>query len=99
MDNAVISGQIGRRIVSFIDLGTNSLRMLVARVNDSGVVRVLNEAKHMVRLGEGEFGQHLLQPEPMARTMEMLHVFADMCQAYGVDEIVAVATSAVRANS
>ena len=59
MDNAVISGQIGRRIVSFIDLGTNSLRMLVARVNDSGVVRVLNEAKHMVRLGEGEFGQHL----------------------------------------
>lgn len=96
MDNAVISGQIGRRIVSFIDLGTNSLRMLVARVNDSGVVRVLNEAKHMVRLGEGEFGQHLLQPEPMARTMEMLHVFADMCQAYGVDEIVAVATSAVR---
>ena len=26
----------------------------------------------------------------------MLHVFADMCQAYGVDEIVAVATSAVR---
>ena len=96
MDNAVFSGQIGRRIVSFIDLGTNSLRMLVARVNDSGVVRVLNEAKHMVRLGEGEFGQHLLQPEPMARTMEMLHVFADMCQAYGVDEIVAVATSAVR---
>lgn len=96
MDNAVISGQIGRRIVSFIDLGTNSLRMLVARVNDSGVVRVLNEAKHMVRLGEGEFGRHLLQPEPMARTMEMLHVFADMCQAYGVDEIVAVATSAVR---
>ena len=96
MDNAVISGQIGRRIVSFIDLGTNSLRMLVARVNDSGVVRVLNEAKHMVRLGEGEFGQHVLQPEPMARTMEMLHVFADMCQAYGVDEIIAVATSAVR---
>jgi len=28
--------------------------------------------------------------------MEMLHVFADMCQAYGVDEIIAVATSAVR---
>lgn len=84
------------RVVGFIDLGSNSLRLLVVRVTPQGVVRVLNEAKHMVRLGEGALVNHALQPEAMARTMETLRAFASMCHGYGAEEYVAVATAAVR---
>ncbi len=84
------------RVVGFIDLGSNSLRLLVARVMPQGVVRVLNEAKHMVRLGEGAVVNRGLRPEAMARTLECLRAFASMCRGYGVSEYVAVATAAVR---
>ncbi|MDO5537378.1 MAG: Ppx/GppA phosphatase family protein, partial [Desulfovibrionaceae bacterium] len=84
------------RVVGFIDLGSNSLRLLVARITPQGVVRVLNEAKHMVRLGEGAVVHHQLQFEAMQRTLETLRAFAAMCRGYGVDEYVAVATAAVR---
>ncbi len=84
------------RVIAFIDLGSNSLRLLVARINIQGVVKVLNEAKQMVRLGEGAFIHHHLQPEAMERTLETLRSFADMCQGYGVEEYIAVATAATR---
>ncbi len=84
------------RVVGFIDLGSNSLRLLVARITDQGVVHVLNEARQMVRLGEDAFERHRLKPEAMERTLLTLGSFAGMCRGYGVDEYVAVATAAVR---
>ncbi len=84
------------RVVGFIDLGSNSLRLLVARITPGGAVRVLNEAKHMVRLGEGAMVAHELQPEAMGRTMDTLCAFAAMCKSYGVEDYSAVATAAVR---
>ncbi len=84
------------RVVGFIDLGSNSLRLLVARITPGGQVRVLNEAKHMVRLGEGAMVAHKLQPEAMGRTMDTLCAFAAMCKSYGVEDYSAVATAAVR---
>ncbi len=84
------------RVVGFIDLGSNSLRLMVTRIMPQGVVRVLNEAKHMVRLSEGAPANSELRPEAMARTLECLRAFASMCRGYGVEEYVAVATAAVR---
>lgn len=95
---AALLGEINGngRVVAFIDLGSNSLRLLVARITPAGVVRVLNEAKQMVRLGEGAFATHELQPKAMERTMVSLCSFADMCRGYGVEEYIAVATAASR---
>lgn len=95
---AALLGEIGEsgRVVAFIDLGSNSLRLLVARITSQGVVRVLNEAKQMVRLGEGAFASRRLQPAAMERTLVSLASFADMCRGYGVEEYVAVATAASR---
>ena len=56
----------------------------------------MNEAKQMVRLGEGAFATHELQPKAMERTMVSLCSFADMCRGYGVEEYIAVATAASR---
>ena len=43
------------RIVAFIDLGTNSIRLLLVRINHDRSYTVLSQRKEMVRLGEGEF--------------------------------------------
>lgn len=84
------------RTVAILDMGSNSLRMIVVRIGSNRVTSVLNQVKQMVRLGEGAFGEHRLQPEPMRRTVAALRGFAGMCRSYGVDEVVALATAAVR---
>lgn len=77
-------------------MGSNSLRMIIVRIGGNRVTSVLNQVKQMVRLGEGAFENHMLQPEPMRRTVAALRGFAGMCRSYGVDDVVALATAAVR---
>ena len=42
-------------VVAFIDLGTNSARLLVVRLNQNHSYVILTRQKEVVRLGEGEF--------------------------------------------
>ena len=86
----------GGRILAVLDLGSNSLRMMIVRIGANRVSGVLNQVKQMVRLGEGAFSERRLQPEPMRRTIAALRGFAGMCRSYGVNEVVALATAAVR---
>ena len=43
------------RVVSFIDIGTNSVRLLVVRLNPNHSYSILTQQKQQVRLGDGEF--------------------------------------------
>lgn len=92
--SAEVSGR--GRTVAILDMGSNSLRMIIVRIGGNRVTSVLNQVKQMVRLGEGAFENHMLQPEPMRRTVAALRGFAGMCRSYGVDDVVALATAAVR---
>lgn len=84
------------RVVAFMDLGTNSVRLYVVRINPNGTWTVLTLQKMMVRLGEGEFSQQHLQPEAMARTAEAIRQLGELARSYGAEEIHAVATAATR---
>ena len=87
----------GPGTVAFIDIGTNSIRLLVIRINPNGTYAVQSRQKETVRLGEGEFGDRsAIQPEPMERAVMIARRFRDMAVAFGATEIVAVATSATR---
>ncbi|HIU17579.1 MAG TPA: Ppx/GppA family phosphatase [Candidatus Avidesulfovibrio excrementigallinarum] len=82
--------------LGIIDLGSNSLRLLIVRTHSDGSSTVLNQVKQMVRLGEGGFLRGRLQEAAMARTLDVLEGMAKMCAAYKVSELLAVATAAVR---
>lgn len=84
------------KIVSVIDLGTNSVRMNIVQVEANGSPALLKQMKEMVQLGEGAFRENTITPDAMARTLQALTQFAEICQAYHVTEYLAVATSAVR---
>jgi exopolyphosphatase/guanosine-5'-triphosphate,3'-diphosphate pyrophosphatase len=84
------------RITAFIDIGTNSVRLLIVRLNANRSFNVLRQEKEVVRLGEGEFKQSMLTSAAIERTVTVCSKFADLSRNLGADEIVAVATSATR---
>lgn len=84
------------KVLGIIDLGSNSARLMLVRVHPDASSTVLNQVKHMVRLGEGGFAENRLQEAAMQRAIEVLEGFAKMCAAYGAQEVLAITTAAVR---
>lgn len=84
------------KVVAFIDLGTNSIRSLIVRLNPNHSYTVLTKQKEMVRLGEGEFKHDILLPEAMERAVLVSKKFVELARGFGAGEIYAVATSATR---
>jgi len=82
--------------VAFMDFGTNSIRLLVVRLEANGSSTVLHQLKETVRLGEGEFTYHRLRREAIDRAVAVARGFATLARSSGVDEIHAVATAATR---
>jgi exopolyphosphatase/guanosine-5'-triphosphate,3'-diphosphate pyrophosphatase len=83
-------------IIAFVDIGTNSIRLLLVRIHPDHSYTVLTQLKQMVRLGEGEFTRRHLQPQAVDRAVLVSKQFATLARAHGVDEIIAVATAATR---
>ncbi len=80
-----------------IDIGTNSLHMIVVKVRPSDLsFEVIDREKEMVRLGAGGLDGRALTPEAMQAALQVLSKFRRLAESHSVDEIVAVATSAVR---
>ena len=79
-----------------IDIGTNSLHMIVVRVRPDLSFEVIDREKEMVRLGAGGLDGRALTPEAMHAALQVLSKFRRLAESHRVDETVAVATSAVR---
>ncbi|NYI06036.1 Ppx/GppA phosphatase family protein [Allostreptomyces psammosilenae] len=86
----------GARRVAAIDCGTNSIRLLVADVDDSGRLRDLDRRMIIVRLGQGVDRTGRLAPEALERTFAACREYADAIRALGAEAVRFVATSASR---
>ncbi|MEA1905350.1 MAG: Ppx/GppA phosphatase family protein, partial [Euryarchaeota archaeon] len=84
------------RVLAFIDIGTNSIRMSVVRIKANHAYTILREEKEIVRLGEHVFNREYLQKKAMRRAVLVCQKFVEVADAFGSDEIIAVATSATR---
>ncbi len=80
-----------------LDIGSNTIRLLIAKVHHQGVERVFYQ-HHIVRLGEGLQQSGMLGESGMDRALAAFHVMIDDCARFGVSapKITAVATAAVR---
>lgn len=85
--------------IAAIDIGTNSVHMLVVRLRPDLSFEVIDREKEMVRLGAGGLEGGELTPVAMAAALQTLAKFRRLAEAHGVDEIIAAATSAVRESS
>src|SRR6187549_966640 len=79
-----------------IDIGTNSLHMIVVNVRPDLSFEVIDREKEMVRLGVGGLDGRALTPEAMQAALQVLSKFRCLADSHRVDEIIAAATSATR---
>jgi exopolyphosphatase/guanosine-5'-triphosphate,3'-diphosphate pyrophosphatase len=82
--------------IAAIDIGTNSLHMIVVRVRPDLSFEVVDREKEMVRLGAGGLDGRALTPEAMHAALQVMSKFRRLAESHRVDEIIAAATSATR---
>ncbi len=82
-------------VLAAVDIGTNSVHMVVARVGPDGRMEVLGKEKEMVRLGRSGGDMKELSPDAIERGVAALRRCREVADAHGA-ELAAVATSAVR---
>ena len=82
--------------LAVVDLGSNSFRLVVFTWVDDSWFRLSDEIHEVVRIGEGLEETGKLAPEPMERALETVDLYAHFCRATGIEDVEAVATSAIR---
>ena len=79
-----------------VDIGTNSMRLVVAEVQPDGSYRVLDQDREMTRLGRGLYDSGRIGDGPMEQSLQTLGRMKAIAEGFGVGELRAIATSAVR---
>ena len=85
------------KITTVIDIGSNSMRMVVLKKSSRYAFNLINETKSRVKISEGSYeNDGYLQPEPMQRAYNSLQSFLSISSSLGSRKVICVATSALR---
>jgi len=82
--------------VAIVDIGSNSIRLLIAEKTDDNEITELDRQAHVTRLGQGVDTSNRLADEAIERTYTVLADYAQRIDAHDCDTRIAVLTSAVR---
>lgn len=83
------------RRIAVIDLGSNTARLVLLSAEPGSTYRQIDEIREVVRLRKGMTDEGLAE-DAVQRAFSTLSLFKRFCDSRRVDEILAVATSAVR---
>ena len=89
------SEDIAHRLAA-IDIGSNSVRLMVAEPLRGGNYRILDEEREPTRLGRTLSSTSQLDPEAVEKTLAALRRFKQIASGFQVDELRTIATCAVR---
>ncbi len=84
------------RTVAAIDIGTNTVLLLVAAPDPRGLITPVLDLHRVPRLGAGVDSRKFLHPDSIARAIAVLKEFREAALAHNAGRIIACATSAVR---
>jgi len=85
--------------VAAVDIGTNSVRLLVADVahrDGDTALEAMDRRMRITRLGEGVDTGHRLAPAAVERTLDVLREYGEAIRGHGAAKVRAAATSAAR---
>lgn len=83
------------RLRGVLDIGSNSVLLLVAAINEQGRLRVVRDVSRVTRLSEGAAASGKLKSAAIDRTLAALHELRGLANQLGVNPL-AVATAGVR---
>lgn len=79
-----------------IDIGSNSIHLVIAQATPGQHLEIIEREKEMVRLGAGTLRLHRLAKETIDRAIVVLRRYKQLAESNGVDRTIAIATAAVR---
>jgi exopolyphosphatase / guanosine-5'-triphosphate,3'-diphosphate pyrophosphatase len=82
-------------VLAAIDVGTNAVRLELARPDAEGSLETLHQERDPIRPGEGVFTSGIMPPETADRLLSTLRRYAALCRRHKA-QVRAVATSALR---
>ena len=82
--------------IAAIDIGTNSIRCIIAEASKDGKFKILDDEKATVRLGEKLAMTGMISDEASNRAIEAIRRFRKLVDGFYVEAVEAVATSAIR---
>src|SRR5262249_59283143 len=82
-------------VLAAIDVGTNAVRLELARQLANGSLEILHQERDPVRPGEGVFKTGVIPPGVADRLLSTLRRYGALCRRYHA-QVRAVATSALR---
>jgi len=84
------------KIVSFIDIGTNSIHILIVKFFDDNMGTSIFQDKEVVRLGQNLYKYGLIDRETIDKTRLVISKFVHISKEMGAEKIIAYATCAAR---
>ncbi|MDD4360191.1 MAG: Ppx/GppA phosphatase family protein [Syntrophaceticus sp.] len=84
-----------KRIV-IIDVGSNTIRLILVRIGENGNYKIIHDLKESVRLERDMGEEQIIKPDRMEKAVQTLQMFRNLCNALHPEEVIAVATEAVR---
>ncbi len=88
------NGRVAR--LAAIDVGTNSIRLIIVDVAAAGTYRIIDDEKIITRLGRGSAFQGTLQEDAIAESVEAIAKLVMIARSNAVDRLRLIATAAVR---
>ncbi|MGL5125061.1 MAG: Ppx/GppA phosphatase family protein [Fusobacteriaceae bacterium] len=82
--------------IGIIDVGSNSLRLVIYEISQNKAFFPIEDIKETVRLGEGVNITGELKDSKIKLAFETIALFSEICKRNNVDEIVAFGTAAMR---
>src|SRR5450631_452767 len=82
--------------IAAIDIGSNSIRCIIAEASKEGTFKIVDDEKATVRLGEKLALTGVISDEASNRALEAIRRFRKLLTGLHVEEVEAVATSAIR---
>ncbi|WP_018978137.1 Ppx/GppA phosphatase family protein [Saccharibacillus kuerlensis] len=79
-----------------IDIGSNSIRLVVYESDSGGSYRVLTESREAARLSALVTPDGIMPSPAIYSVVPVLRQFIEICEAYGATKVRAVATAAIR---
>ena len=82
--------------LGIIDIGSNSVRLIIAEIQKNGGYKVINDVKESLRLGMDVEIDGFISEDKINATIDTLKNFKNLCSYMKTAEVITVATEALR---
>jgi len=82
--------------LAIIDMGSNSIRLVLVHIGRDGNYKIVHDLKESARLAKDFCPEQIIKPQQAGIAVKIMKMFSHLCASQHPDEIIVVATDAVR---